>query len=439
MSKRRTTTLEVSEFDRILRERQLRTMFQPIVRLASGATIGYEALVRGPEGSPLASANALLEAAYTADRVVEFDWVARASACRAAMAAHLDPDQILFLNVEPLALDSDCPPDLWPDVERAFRTLRIVLEVTERSLDRDPGLLLDGLDRLRPTIAGFALDDVGATTATLSMLPLIAPAVIKLERNIVQQVQSAETTRVLSIAYEEVERTGATILTEGIETTGQAAFARSVGASLGQGYFLGRPSWKPVPARGSAEPMPLRAETPPSVLAPFDALGGIVNGRATETILGPLSRDLEPCVTNLAGPALYICLLPDPALFRPDDRRRLAGLAEQGVLTAVLGPGLPTQLGGGIRGAGLRGEPDITNEWATVVLSPCSAGAMLARADVESDPTEFEFGVTHDVQRVIAAARSLFRRLGRQEPGAGRRPDHRGDGPGQARAARPPS
>src|SRR4029450_3042483 len=104
-------------------------------------------------------------------------WVARASACRAAMAAHLDPDQILFLNVEPLALDSDCPPDLWPDVERAFQTLRIVLEVTERSLDRDPGLLLDGLDRLRPTIAGFALDDVGATTATLSMLPLIAPAV----------------------------------------------------------------------------------------------------------------------------------------------------------------------------------------------------------------------------------------------------------------------
>ena len=120
VSKRRTTTLEVTEFDRILRERQLRTMFQPIVRLATGATIGYEALVRGPEGSPLASADALLEAAYTAGRVAEFDWVARASACRAAMAAHLDPDQILFLNVEPLALDSDCPPDLWPDVERAF-------------------------------------------------------------------------------------------------------------------------------------------------------------------------------------------------------------------------------------------------------------------------------------------------------------------------------
>ena len=181
----------------------------------AGLTVGYEALVRGPEGSPLESADSLLEAAYSAGRVVELDWVARASACRAAMAAGLDPEQLLFLNVEPLALDSDCPSDLWPDIERAFGMFRIVLEVTERTLDRDPGMLLDELDRLRPTVVGFALDDVGSAAATLAMLPLVGPAVIKLDRSIVQGDLSDETVHVLTTAYEEAERTGATLLSRG--------------------------------------------------------------------------------------------------------------------------------------------------------------------------------------------------------------------------------
>ena len=158
MTSNGTAEVAGAELDRILRERLVRTMFQPVVHLESGAAVGFEALVRGPEGSSLESADSLFEAAYGAGRVAELDWVARASACHAALAAGLDPEQLLCLNVEPLALDSECRPDLWPDIERAFGMFRIVLEVTERTLDRDPGLLLDGLDRVRPRVVGFALD-----------------------------------------------------------------------------------------------------------------------------------------------------------------------------------------------------------------------------------------------------------------------------------------
>jgi hypothetical protein len=117
------------EFDDLMRRRALGTVFQPIVRLDDRRTVGYEALVRGPAGSPLASANALLDAAYRADRVVEFDWVARACACRAALDGQLGPNRLLFLNIEPLALGTDCPPDLWPDIERAFGIFKVVLEI----------------------------------------------------------------------------------------------------------------------------------------------------------------------------------------------------------------------------------------------------------------------------------------------------------------------
>jgi hypothetical protein len=111
------------EFQRVLHDRLLRTAFQPIVNVGSGEAVGYEGLVRGPAGSILESPAALIKEAYREKRVIEFDWIARASASRSALAAGLSFDELLFLKIEPLALASDCPPDLWPPIEEAFRKI----------------------------------------------------------------------------------------------------------------------------------------------------------------------------------------------------------------------------------------------------------------------------------------------------------------------------
>src|ERR1700751_2293252 len=107
----RGATVE-NEFERVLHDRLLRTVFQPIVRVESGAVVGYEGLIRGPAGALLGSPDGLIKEAYRQNRVVEFDWVARASASRAALAARLAPGDLLFLNIEPVALTANCPPDL---------------------------------------------------------------------------------------------------------------------------------------------------------------------------------------------------------------------------------------------------------------------------------------------------------------------------------------
>src|ERR1700758_3737956 len=122
----RGTTVE-DEFEGVLHDRLLRAVFQPIVRVESGKVAGYEGLTRGPAGSILESPDALIKEAYRQNRVAELDWIARASASRAALAARLAPDDLLFLNIEPVALTSPCPPDLWPDIEKAFRKFRVVL------------------------------------------------------------------------------------------------------------------------------------------------------------------------------------------------------------------------------------------------------------------------------------------------------------------------
>jgi EAL domain-containing protein (putative c-di-GMP-specific phosphodiesterase class I) len=50
---------------RIVRNRELTALFQPIIHLQHGAILGYEGLIRGPADTPLRAPLALLDAART--------------------------------------------------------------------------------------------------------------------------------------------------------------------------------------------------------------------------------------------------------------------------------------------------------------------------------------------------------------------------------------
>jgi EAL domain-containing protein (putative c-di-GMP-specific phosphodiesterase class I) len=76
-----------------------RTVFPAHRERQNRAVVGYEGLMRGPAGSVLESPSDLLKEAYRTNRVVEFDWCARAAARRAALQASLTADDLLFLSI----------------------------------------------------------------------------------------------------------------------------------------------------------------------------------------------------------------------------------------------------------------------------------------------------------------------------------------------------
>ena len=238
---------------------------------------------------------------------------------------------------------------------------------------------------------------------------------IKLDLRIIQDGLSLKNAQILDPVFEEAERTGAMILCEGIETGQHLNAARGLGATLGQGHYFGKPAPLSAYSGRGTQAVHVRADTPPTVVAPFDALQGRVVGRGGVALLASLSEHLESYGANGPEAALFIAHLPALRFFRAAERRRLAQLADRGVMAAVLGPGMPAEPGDNIRGVGLRHDRGFVGEWAVVVLSPNSAVAMLARA-VDETHAEFEFGLTHDKQCVIAVARCLFRRLGAASP-----------------------
>ncbi|HEY7177488.1 MAG TPA: EAL domain-containing protein, partial [Micromonosporaceae bacterium] len=357
-------TVTNSAFNRILHDRRLHTLFQPIVRMSDGETVAFEALVRGPTGSRYRSAPTLLAEAYRTAQVVELDWAARASACRAAMAAELSPAIPLFLNIEPLALDTDCPADLRADIDAAYRHLQIVLEVTERSLDRDPRSLLDGTAAVRDAAAGIAVDDVGANAGTLAMLAILEPEIVKLDLRLVRGEPTRAVTRVLDYVYAEAERTGAAILAEGVETRWQADLARSMGADLAQGHHFGRPRPMPQRPRLPTTPLMIRPRQVPCASTPFDAALGCKHSRASARLLRPLSHQIENSV-DLVESAMLIAVLPASQPFNAADYARFVDLAQRGPLTGVLGRNVAIQQGDGIRG-GCPGDEAFDSEWAVI-------------------------------------------------------------------------
>src|SRR5262249_49521275 len=115
----RTTIIRT--VDDVLDARAVTTVFQPIVRLDPWRArhqggVGYEARPRGRAGPPWEEPLPLSEAAAERGRLAELDWVCRAGAYRAAIDAGLPPGLTLFVNAEPAALGTPCPPDLTPTI-----------------------------------------------------------------------------------------------------------------------------------------------------------------------------------------------------------------------------------------------------------------------------------------------------------------------------------
>jgi EAL domain-containing protein (putative c-di-GMP-specific phosphodiesterase class I) len=408
-----TTVGPAGALRRMLASGSLRTVYQPIVDLDTQAPVAYEALVRGPEGSPLESPAALFGQAAAAGLLAELDRAARSTAIHRALAAGLRPPHTLFLNVEPSTLDGS-----GPLLGSEAAELRIVVELTERALAARPADVLAAVGWLRERGCGIALDDVGIDERSLALMPFLAPDVIKLDMSLIQQRRPSRTTaRVLNAVAAEAERSGATLLAEGVETEAHLARARAVGATLAQGWYFGRPGELPPPAAiatGAAVELRGGAESTQGV-TPFELIADRRRlRRGDKRLLLALSRQLENEALGLGGEAVVLATFQDERFFTTDTRVKYERLAESAALVGALGRGLEPEPAPCVRGADLAADEALRGEWDVAVIGPHFAGAFVARDLGDGGPDvdrRFDYFVTYDRELVVAAARTLMTRI----------------------------
>ena len=397
----------------------IRSIYQPIVRLEDRRVIAYEALARGPAGSPLELPEALFATARREGLETTLDWECWRAALRGGLEGGVGPERALFVNVEPSSAASWVPEIGDPLLEDALERFPLVVELTERALPNHTTDLIPLAEDLRRRGARIALDDVGTDPRSLALMPFLRPDVIKLDLNLMHDSPSREIAEVVHAVNAEAERTGALILAEGIETEDHLRRALALGASYGQGWLFGRPAELRPDHQPLGAGFPLRREdaTPTSLAhrTPFE----IVSERrplrrADKELLLELSLSIERQTSNQGSAAVVISSFQEASYFTPETAGRYARLAEDAALVAALGAGMEAEPAPGVRGVHLSPDEALRGEWNVIVLGPHFGAAFVARDLGDGGPDRerrFDFALTHDRELVTEVARSMMRRL----------------------------
>ena len=303
------------------------SVYQPIVELAGGRTIGYEALLRATQadGSPVYP-DALFPAADAAGWTHVLDRIGRTTALR--QAGPWLGDDLLFINFIPTSIyrPQICLRTTEEAAAEAGLDLsRLVFEVTEGHRVRDADHLDEVFAHYRDQGCRVALDDLGAGYSSLNLLVRLQPDFVKLDKEIVQGLPDPASAAVVSAIVSITHAYGGLVLAECVETQEQADVARSLGVDLGQGWFFGRP------VRPTADGGVRQSVTSPtrSAEAPTADLPAV----SPEPVPGLESLLARAVASSANGVVVVDARLPDlPVIHVNDAFERMAGYARAEVI-----------------------------------------------------------------------------------------------------------
>jgi len=216
---------------RIIGDRAFESVFQPIVDVASGLHVGYEALTRFADGT---RPDAVFFNARASGLEAELEEATLASALSASVA--LPRGSWLSLNVSPDLVAAGRLRGLLSNGTR-----QVVLEVTEHAPVNDYAGLRAAIDSIEPAVR-VAVDDTGSGIANFGHLVELRPAFVKLDVSLVRGVDADRARQALMMGLLHFARESASqTIAEGVETPAELETLRRLGVPLAQGYLLGRP------------------------------------------------------------------------------------------------------------------------------------------------------------------------------------------------------
>ncbi len=234
--KRQRSEMLERRIQRAIRDEEALSMvFQPIVGLVDRVAVGVEALARFT-GPPKRAPNLWFAEAAAVGLQTELELVAVRKALEAL--PQLPGGDYLAVNVSPVTL-----------TRAAFRKLvartdgeRLVVEITEHAQIRDYSRLQEALVKLRALGVRLAIDDAGSGYASLRHILRLSPDVIKLDLTLIRDIHRDRSKQALAaglISF--ADKSGASIVAEGIERAVEARALVELGVGYGQGNFLGPP------------------------------------------------------------------------------------------------------------------------------------------------------------------------------------------------------
>jgi len=232
---------------------EFRVLYQPVVAIADGTLVGFEALVRWQhpvEG--LLGPDRFLAVADEAGLMVPLGrWVLH-EACRSLR--EWPAERSLHVSVN-LTLRQLLHRELVDDVARLLDQLMLphsslMLELGEGLLLADPEATAETLGRLTELGVRLCIDDFGSGWASLGLLHRVRFQMVKLDRSLLSEIgDDPERWAIVEQIHGLARHLGLEVVAQGFSDHAQLARLQAIGFTLGQSHLLGEPMEPAAAAR----------------------------------------------------------------------------------------------------------------------------------------------------------------------------------------------
>ncbi len=258
-----------TDLHQALAREEFHVVYQPIVELATGRLIGFEALLRWlhPERGLIAPAK-FIPLAEETGLIVPLGRLMFTEACRQLRHwRDLDPSFHGLTMATNLSLRQIYSADFEPEIaaltaEAGIDPTLLYFEITENTLIEHPKQVTKVLLRLKKRGYKVAIDDFGTGYSSLAVLQSLPVDILKIDQLFVTGLSETEKARqIVATIVGLAKALGHEVIAEGIENESQAKELRKLGCTYGQGYLFS------IPLEGEAVETEILARFQPALQA----------------------------------------------------------------------------------------------------------------------------------------------------------------------------
>jgi len=237
-----------TDLRRALEHGEFHNVYQPIVSLAAGQIVGFEALLRWQHPTRgLLGPEEFIRVAEETGLIRDLGWWNLREACRQmtnwradyhaysqlTMSVNLSPKQFL-------------QPNLAEDIGNLLRELNLPpqalkLELTESTVMGDPSAAIEMLQQIKSLGISLAIDDFGTGYSSLSYLHRFPLDTLKIDRSFISNIGNGQDTEIARTILPMALNLHLDVVAEGVETIEQLVLLKKLQCKYGQGYYFSKP------------------------------------------------------------------------------------------------------------------------------------------------------------------------------------------------------
>jgi diguanylate cyclase (GGDEF)-like protein/PAS domain S-box-containing protein len=238
-----------TDLRRALERSELRNFYQPIVALATGQIMGFEALMRWQHPTRgLLGPDKFISVAEDTGLIRELGWWSLGEACRRLKEwrDQVGPERDLVISVN-LSIKQFTQQNLVQNIGAMLEELGIPphalkLEITESTVMEDPAAAVDMLQKMKGLGIRLAIDDFGTGYSSLSYLHRFPLDTLKIDRSFISgEAQGLNGMEIARTVMPLAKNLQLDVVAEGVETAEQAQQLKNLECKYAQGFFFSEP------------------------------------------------------------------------------------------------------------------------------------------------------------------------------------------------------